>query len=184
VAWGNNFYGQTNVPLNLTNLAAIACGAFHSLALASNGVLVAWGDNALGQTNLPANFTNASRLAAGGAHGLTVNSTSLVAWGNNFYNQTNAPFAWTNVLALAAGSYHSLALLPVPTLAFAPPQLGATGLQLQLNGAAGVAPVVIYATTNFSDWQVVFTNPPSVGAINFVVSATNSPRRFYRAQSP
>jgi hypothetical protein len=33
VAWGRNEWGQTNTPSNLSNVVAIAAGAFHSLAL-------------------------------------------------------------------------------------------------------------------------------------------------------
>ena len=33
VAWGNNFYGQTEVPAGLSGVLAIAAGAFHTVAL-------------------------------------------------------------------------------------------------------------------------------------------------------
>src|SRR5207237_7354048 len=37
VAWGgNNGFGQTNVPANLTNVGAVAAGGNHSLALKSD----------------------------------------------------------------------------------------------------------------------------------------------------
>ena len=56
VAWGDNSYGQTNVPalppgLNYTQVAA---GDAHTVALRSDGSVVAWGDNDSGQTNVPA----------------------------------------------------------------------------------------------------------------------------------
>lgn len=43
VAWGNNEYGQCNVPTNLSNVTAIAAGWCYSLALKDDGTVVAWG---------------------------------------------------------------------------------------------------------------------------------------------
>ena len=43
VAWGDNEYGQTNVPANLTNVKSIAGGAGFSVALKNDGTLVEWG---------------------------------------------------------------------------------------------------------------------------------------------
>ena len=37
VAWGDNFWGQTNVPAGLTNAVAIAAGSDHSIALTAAG---------------------------------------------------------------------------------------------------------------------------------------------------
>jgi hypothetical protein len=58
VAWGNNRYGQTNVPAGLPNVAAMAAGARHSVVALRDGRVVAWGDNTLGQTNVPADLSN------------------------------------------------------------------------------------------------------------------------------
>jgi hypothetical protein len=35
VAWGDDSYGQTNVPAGLSSVVAIAAGTYHSLALIS-----------------------------------------------------------------------------------------------------------------------------------------------------
>jgi len=40
VAWGDNSYGQTNVPPNLTGVKAIAAGRYHNLALKDDGMVV------------------------------------------------------------------------------------------------------------------------------------------------
>ena len=53
VAWGDNTYGQTNVPPTLTNAIAVSGGFYHSLALQADGTVVAWGFNGDGQTNVP-----------------------------------------------------------------------------------------------------------------------------------
>jgi hypothetical protein len=59
------------------------------------------------------------------------------------------------------------------------------GLRLQVDGARGVNPVILYASTNLVDWQPIYTNPPSLGSACFLDSAaTNQPKRFYRAMQP
>ena len=110
VAWGDNSYGQTNVPLSLTNMTAVVGGLYHCLALRSSGTLAAWGDNGLGQTSVTARATNVTAIAAGGYHNLALRADgSVVAWGYNGYGQTNVPPVATNVTSVAAGAYHSLA---------------------------------------------------------------------------
>jgi alpha-tubulin suppressor-like RCC1 family protein len=109
-AWGNNSWGQTNVPAGLNNVMAVAAGELHSLALLGNGTVVAWGDNTYGQTNVPAGLTNVTAVAAGQFFSLAMRSNgTVVAWGENSYGQTNVPAGLTN-LAVAAGAGHGLAL--------------------------------------------------------------------------
>src|SRR5262245_11626288 len=49
VAWGDNEFGQLDVPAGLTDVIAIAAGDDHSLALKSDGTVVAWGHNDVGE---------------------------------------------------------------------------------------------------------------------------------------
>jgi hypothetical protein len=120
-AWGDNTYGQTNVPANATNVTAIAAGFYHSLALKSDGTVVAWGagltnnpsdgDQDCGQSIVPTNLTNVTAIAAGYYHSLAVKSDgTVVAWGANVYGETNVPINLTNVISVAAGLFQSLAL--------------------------------------------------------------------------
>ena len=112
LAWGDNSFGQCNVPSNLTNAVAVAgngdayltitleytyidgvltlwpfvsatpTGVF-SMALKADGGMVAWGDNAYGQTNIPSNLTNIVAIAAGSCHGLALDLNGNVhAWGS------------------------------------------------------------------------------------------------------
>src|SRR5665213_3383795 len=52
VAWGDNTFGQTNVPPGLSNIVAVAGGRSNSLALLNNGTVTNWGDNTYGQANV------------------------------------------------------------------------------------------------------------------------------------
>ena len=52
VAWGSNYYGQTNVPSGLSNVVAISAGGGNSMALRADGTITAWGDGE--GTNVPA----------------------------------------------------------------------------------------------------------------------------------
>lgn len=116
--WGNNTYGQTNVPAALDSVTAVAAGGFHNLALRADGTVIAWGAGTnvtvspnLGQSRVPAGATNIMAIAAGGYHSLALQTNgTIVAWGDNSYHQTNVPAWLTNAVAVAAGSFHSLAL--------------------------------------------------------------------------
>src|SRR5215208_1384162 len=96
-AWGSNKWGQlgdatttdrnTPAPVNeLRNVAAIAAGARHSLALAGAGEVLAWGDNANGQLG---DGTLLPRSTPGTVH----------------FSSTTLP-----VVSIAAGGFHSLAV--------------------------------------------------------------------------
>ena len=110
-AWGENGWGECNVPRGLTNVVAVATGLAHSLALCADGTVVAWGDFDNGGCNVPAGLSNVVALAAGDDHSLALRDDGTVtAWGYNYYGECNVPAGLTNVVALAAGWYHSLAL--------------------------------------------------------------------------
>jgi len=72
MAWGENGSGQTNVPLGLSNVVAIAAGADHNVALKNDGTVVVWGQNAQGQANIPAALTNVIAIAAGASYSLAL----------------------------------------------------------------------------------------------------------------
>jgi hypothetical protein len=111
LAWGDNWSGQTNIPLGLTNVAAIAAGAYHSLALKSDGTVAGWGRNWENQINIPGDLINITAIAAGAYHSLALKSDGTVAgWGYNWNGQINIPSDLSNVVAIAAGYDGSLAL--------------------------------------------------------------------------
>jgi alpha-tubulin suppressor-like RCC1 family protein len=115
VAWGNNSWGQTNVPSGLTNATAIAAAYQNSLALKTDGTVSGWGYNSSQQTIPPSGLSNVVALAAGGGganpFSLALKSDGTVTgWGNNSAQQSSSPSALTNVLAITAGQIHSVAL--------------------------------------------------------------------------
>jgi alpha-tubulin suppressor-like RCC1 family protein len=109
-AWGDNTYGQTEVPYG-NDFVAIAGGWSHSLALKSDGSIAAWGDNSYGQCDVPSPNTDFAAIAAGAYHNLGLkNDGSIVAWGGNTYGQCNVPSPNTGFIAIDAGRDHSLGL--------------------------------------------------------------------------
>jgi len=111
-AWGYNYYGQlgngtTNTSLpydvttpgqvgNLTGVVAVAGGAYHTLALKSDGTVWAWGFNGDGELG----------------NGTTTNTTTPVQ-----VRDPNDPSGnLTGVVAIAAGFYTSFALKSDGTL--------------------------------------------------------------------
>jgi alpha-tubulin suppressor-like RCC1 family protein len=115
VAWGDDTYGESDVPATLTNVVAVAGGYAHSVALCADGTVTAWGDDSYGQTNVPAGLTNVVAVTAGDFNTLALLANgSVVGWGDNSYGQLNVPATATNAVAIASGYYHSLALTPAP----------------------------------------------------------------------
>ena len=111
LAWGYNFFGQTNVPNTAySNVTAITGGYRHTIAIKNSGVL-AWGDNSYNQTSVPnAVSSGVTNIAAGMYHSLALTGGSLVAWGYNNNGQCTFPTSTpnSNISAIAAGSFHSL----------------------------------------------------------------------------
>jgi alpha-tubulin suppressor-like RCC1 family protein len=52
ICWGDNKFGQCNVPSDIHSVVGIGCSS-HSAALTAEGRLVAWGKNNSGQCNVP-----------------------------------------------------------------------------------------------------------------------------------
>ncbi|MCW5552417.1 MAG: right-handed parallel beta-helix repeat-containing protein [Verrucomicrobiae bacterium] len=112
VAWGANSFGQTNVPLGLSNVLALAGGYHHSTVLKEDGSILAWGANNSGQTNVPPNLTNSVAIAGRGGDfsmALQIDGT-VVVWGDRSYQLLNVPTDLSNVVGIAAGGSHWLAL--------------------------------------------------------------------------
>lgn len=112
VTWGNNAYGQLNIPSDVsTNVTKISAGGMFNLAL-KNGKVHGWGRADYGQTSIPtAANTGVTDISASMFHGLALKAGGVIAWGANWSGQTVVPAAAnSDVVSIAAGTYHSLAL--------------------------------------------------------------------------
>ncbi len=187
-AWGNNSFGQTNIPAGLSNVVAIAAGGYHTLALKSDGTVVAWGRIIEHQAIVPSGLSNVVAIAAGGYHSLALKSDgTVVAWGMNVYGQTNIPAGLTNVIAIAAGEYDSLALIgngpPATQAPLSNPNLDANGFSVSLPTRSGKVYVLQYENSlSDSNWTSLPLVPGN-GSTTLLTdpTATNS-QRFYRVQ--
>gem|GEM_PF-4017969 len=111
VMWGNNGYGQCEVPEPNSSFVAIAGGNMHSLGLKENGSIVAWGWNSEGQCDVPSPNSGFVSVAGGEHHSLGLKANgSIVAWGWNEYGQCDVPSPNSGFVVVSGGSMHSLGL--------------------------------------------------------------------------
>ncbi|WP_420432635.1 Ig-like domain-containing protein [Candidatus Poriferisocius sp.] len=86
---------------------AIAIGAFHSCAIATDQTINCWGNNDRGQTDAPDGKHTA--IAAGWEHSCAIAADQTInCWGNNDRGQADAPGG--QYTAIAAGSHHTCAI--------------------------------------------------------------------------
>lgn len=116
VAWGQGSSGQTNVPLNAVDIAAVACGAFHSLAVGSDGSVLAWGTySPPTPAYVPVGLGDVVAVAGGFQHSLALQGDGTVAaWG--YGPHAVVPTGLGHVRGIAAGTAHNLALKPDGTV--------------------------------------------------------------------
>ena len=168
VAWGDNTYGQGNVPHSLDGVITVAEGVYHSLALEPDGTVVAWGDNLAGQATVVSGLSKAVAVAVGSSHSLALKQDgTVVAWGDNSYGQTNVPSGLSGVTAIAAGAYHSLALKNDGTVvAWGGDWLGQADVPGGLNGVVAIAGGFGHSLALKQDGTVVAWGDNSSGQTN------------------
>jgi hypothetical protein len=177
LVWGDNSYGQTNVPANATNVMALAAGDSHCLALREDGTVIAWGLNGSGQTNVPPDLTNAVSVAAGSTHSLALRRDGTVTlWGRIWGNSapTPVPPEATNVVALALGpgAHHAMVLRADGTVVdwgFS----DTADIPLTARNIVSVAAGAVHSVALRSDGQVVAWGYNISGQTNVPAAATN-----------
>jgi len=114
-AWGDNAFGQCNVPTDLGPCTAVAGGGFHTVALRTDGIVRAWGLNGDGQCNVPADLGACTAVAGGYIHTVALRTDGIVrAWGLNGDGQCNVPADLGACTAVAVGTRHTVALAGPP----------------------------------------------------------------------
>ena len=72
VAWGDNEFGQRNIPAELSNVVAISAGHLHSVALKADGTVVAWSRKDRDEATVPIEVRNVVSIAADDFHNLAL----------------------------------------------------------------------------------------------------------------
>jgi len=106
--WGDDGFGQCDIPSGLTNPTQASAGFGYSLALGSDGTVTGWGNQ---PAAIPTGLSNVTAIASGVIFSLALkNDGTVVAWGDDTYGQCEVPAGLSNVVAIAAGTEHSIAL--------------------------------------------------------------------------
>jgi len=173
IAFGDNSYGQTNVPPNLTNVVAIAAGSAQRLALNADGTVVAWGVQP-GGINVPVGLTNVVAIAGNGYSSLAlIADGTLVAWGDDL-RQTNIPPGLSSVVAVSVGPLHSLALKSDGTVvAWGDSQYGQRNVPAGLTNVVAIAAGGAHSLALKSDGTVVAWGDNQHGQRNVPAGLTN-----------
>ena len=183
--WGENGFGETNVPSSVDVAIDVAAGTNTSVALRPDGTIVAWGD-----TNAAGAPTGSGyvQVAAGHFHHLALHSDgTVVAWGNNTFGQSTVPAGLTNVASVACASNTSFAVRNDGTVvAWGDGAWGQTSVPFGLTGVVKVAAGTRLAAALKHNGTVVWwggvdpsgfpsalpTLPPVNDAIDLSVSST------------
>jgi hypothetical protein len=187
----NSINGIPNVPGSSGHAIALAADGRHAMVLVNDGS--PWVATPLGRRTIRSgeNLTLSAGVVGGSPLGYQWQLN-----GTNIDGGTNAQFVLNNLSLSAGGLYQCIATnnfgaitnsvsltvsRSIPRLALGSFVAG-SGLHISVNRLSGHGPTIIYSSTNMSDWQPIFTNPPTAGAIDWIdLSATNGLTRFYRA---
>jgi hypothetical protein len=109
VGWGDNTYGQLNIPSFSGEVIALDAYYRTSMALLDDGRIVAWGDNAP-IVSVPETANQIVAMSIGFSHALALKTDGqVVAWGTGA--GTNVTSGLMDPIAIAAGFGFSVALL-------------------------------------------------------------------------
>lgn len=153
-AWGADDDGECDRPVTLTNVAALAAGEYHSVAVTDSGSVVQWGYN---WADVPANLTNAVAVSAGYNHIIAVRSDGTVTtWGYSNSAANVVPDNLSGVKAVAAGWEHNIALLTNGTVtAWGYNYLGQTNVPAGLTNVTAISACFFHSLALKGDGMVV-----------------------------
>ena len=195
--WGLGYKADAlmSYHVGLPYARAIAAGTYHALAIA--------GDASPFIINQPHSQTvrpGTDLFFNVGATGAQPTTYQWQCNGTNIDGATTQNLFLTNIPASAAGTYsctvangHGAPATTSATLTVlrSTPQFDGsaaswssdTGFDLALHGLSGHGDLVIYASPDLILWDPIYTNPPTVGSLQWLdPNATNFPNRFYRAE--
>ncbi len=110
VVWGDVSGDQPDVP-GVLDIAEVAAGDDHTIALLRDGTVIGWGADYAGQATPPADLDRVTAVAAAGNWSMALRDDGTVmAWGDDGFGQRDVPVGLTNVTAIAAGSTFGVAL--------------------------------------------------------------------------
>jgi len=90
--FGDNAFGQCDVPAGLGIVTQVAAGGFHTCVIDASGHLRCFGDNAFGQCDVPAGLGIVTQVAAGGFHTCVIDASGhLRCFGDNAFGQCDVP---------------------------------------------------------------------------------------------
>jgi hypothetical protein len=104
--WGDNHFGQINVPSGLENPRSVSARGLHTCAIDDEGVKC-WGDNQLGQINVPSGLKNPRSVSAGLSHTCAIDYEGVKCWGDDYHGETEVPEGLKNPKSVSTGMYHS-----------------------------------------------------------------------------
>jgi len=81
---GYNFYGERNVPWDVSEVKQVEAGSGYSLVVLKDGTVRGWGLNATGQIAIPEGLDSVEHVAAGDRHAVALRTDgTIVAWGKD-----------------------------------------------------------------------------------------------------
>ncbi len=154
VCWGENQYGECDVPEDLGVVQRIAAGREHALAIRADGSLRCWGSNGSGQCAIPSDLGSVVDVAGGWWHTVALQiDGSVRCWGNNDFGQCNVPNDLGSVTSISAGAWHTLALSCGPDVAtYRSPDLGAFGFNQGKQHTFSALPPTSAAPVQINVW--------------------------------
>src|SRR5688572_22621346 len=170
VAWGDNTFGQTNVPTATDVVAISANGECCNLALRATGEIVPWGST----LPVPPTVGPSIAIGAGSQHHLAVRANgSVAAWGiDNSAGQLTVPLDVTNATAVAVGESHSLALQGAKVIGWGANNLNQREPALAVNNnLSAIASGLSHSIALKSNGTVIAWGNPNNGAIRINVPA-------------